>query len=526
MSKLKTNDVNYLAFEGGGGKGIAYLGAVKALEEVFDQKPLIDLKQDIGLRKLQGISGSSAGSITAFMLALGMSSDEIKKLIDKIIDRTTGNDISNANNEQIKEKGITPFENFFSDPQKEKLSLRNFNTNSSEYILPKIYPETESDEEKVKTLIQIIGREGYPYIFSLLFAILKKSQTSDIWFKQLFLHENDSVSGIIKPIYDGLSNSVLDKLSPSSLERIIWESILQELKIETNRTVFADYFYNFYKNFGLFSGFEVRKYFADLIQEKIINAPPDSIPGTIPPETTKPEDITFQIFYGATKVDLRITGVNISTQKAEYFSFEHTPNFPVMDAVAISMNLPLFFKPFYIEGKVNIYENDEYNEKYRGLWVDGGVLNNYPLHAFDSYTVNKDGKPINSDKLPNNVLGLRLSDGIYKEQKSKKPESYDLGRYVSELIGSIMSPSEEGQIRTSQERDQTIELFTEEISVTDFSNPNLDKAREAKIETEGADGGVDNLEDMKNRVINRAHETVLGYFDMLPESKPTEPLSE
>ena len=56
---------HYLTFQGGGPKGIAYLGALEALEE---QGALTELK---------GVAGTSAGAITATLLAVGYTSKEM-----------------------------------------------------------------------------------------------------------------------------------------------------------------------------------------------------------------------------------------------------------------------------------------------------------------------------------------------------------------------------------------------------------------------------------------------------------------
>jgi NTE family protein len=58
-----------LVFEGGGIKGIAYLGALQALEE---RHILANIKR---------VGGASAGAINALLLALGMNIDEISKTI-------------------------------------------------------------------------------------------------------------------------------------------------------------------------------------------------------------------------------------------------------------------------------------------------------------------------------------------------------------------------------------------------------------------------------------------------------------
>lgn len=67
--------------------------------------------------------------------------------------------------------------------------------------------------------------------------------------------------------------------------------------------------------------------------------------------------------------DLYLIGANLSTGFAEIFSLEHTPDVPIADAVRISMSLPLFFT------SVRSPDGEVY--------VDGGLLNNYPVKLFD-----------------------------------------------------------------------------------------------------------------------------------------------
>ena len=64
---LHVDAIKYLAMEGGGGKGCVYLGAIIALEELG----LLPIRPD-GTSRIRGIAGASAGTITAFLLALGL----------------------------------------------------------------------------------------------------------------------------------------------------------------------------------------------------------------------------------------------------------------------------------------------------------------------------------------------------------------------------------------------------------------------------------------------------------------------
>ena len=66
---------------------------------------------------------------------------------------------------------------------------------------------------------------------------------------------------------------------------------------------------------------------------------------------------------------LYFMGTNLSTRFSEVFSAEHTPRMCVADAVRISMSIPLFFAA---------------RRSVRGdVYVDGGVLDNYPVKLFD-----------------------------------------------------------------------------------------------------------------------------------------------
>jgi len=66
---------------------------------------------------------------------------------------------------------------------------------------------------------------------------------------------------------------------------------------------------------------------------------------------------------------LYFMGTNLSTSFSEVFSAEHTPRMCVADAVRISMSLPLFFAA---------------KRSVRGdVYVDGGLLDNYPVKLFD-----------------------------------------------------------------------------------------------------------------------------------------------
>lgn len=108
--------------------------------------------------------------------------------------------------------------------------------------------------------------------------------------------------------------------------------------------------------FGWYKGDYFRQWISELIAQKTGNP-----------------NVTFdQVQKQKTRKgfrDMYFMGTNISTHFAEVFSHEHTPRMCVADAVRISMSIPLFFAS---------------RRSPRGdVYVDGGVLDNYPVKIFD-----------------------------------------------------------------------------------------------------------------------------------------------
>lgn len=108
--------------------------------------------------------------------------------------------------------------------------------------------------------------------------------------------------------------------------------------------------------FGWYKGDFFRDWIGEIIKAKTGNS-----------------DSTFhEVYKQKTKrkfKDLYFMGTNLSTRFGEVFSHEHTPRMCVADAVRISMSIPLFFAA---------------KRSLRGdAYVDGGVLDNYPIKLFD-----------------------------------------------------------------------------------------------------------------------------------------------
>ena len=104
------------------------------------------------------------------------------------------------------------------------------------------------------------------------------------------------------------------------------------------------------------------------------------------------QHITFRELFEETGNDLIIIGCNVSKGKSVRFSKDVTPDFYVERALRISMSIPVYFRGIFIPDKSvdalgNIVGNpgiDKEIDRNRDIFVDGGVLDNFPIQTFDT----------------------------------------------------------------------------------------------------------------------------------------------
>jgi NTE family protein len=119
------------------------------------------------------------------------------------------------------------------------------------------------------------------------------------------------------------------------------------------------------KYFGWYKGKKIEKWLEKVIKEKTGN-----------------EDITFEELHQKGFKDLYITGTSLNKQRAVIFSYESYPQMKVKDAVRISISIPLYFEPVYIDSSGKTFDHPKQKQGF-DMMVDGGVLENFPIHIFD-----------------------------------------------------------------------------------------------------------------------------------------------
>jgi NTE family protein len=105
-------------------------------------------------------------------------------------------------------------------------------------------------------------------------------------------------------------------------------------------------------------------------------------------------DLTFQELYDAHHAGkdvklLYITGANLTDQRIEIFSHQTYPKMKVLDAVRISISIPVYFEAIFMQPDGSLVEKKDADSTTK-VMVDGGILDNYPFYLFDTLvTANK-----------------------------------------------------------------------------------------------------------------------------------------
>lgn len=122
------------------------------------------------------------------------------------------------------------------------------------------------------------------------------------------------------------------------------------------------------KYFGWYKGKNAGKWLGKIIEQKTGNA-----------------DITFEELHQKGFKDLYVTGTSLTKQKPVIFSRETHPKMKVRDAVRISISIPLYFEPVFIDSTGTIVYHPKQKQGLDVL-VDGGITENFPIHMFDKTT--------------------------------------------------------------------------------------------------------------------------------------------
>jgi NTE family protein len=181
-------------------------------------------------------------------------------------------------------------------------------------------------------------------------------------------------------------------------------------------------------------------------------------------------NITFIQLYTITKKTLVITGTNITKRKVVYFNHIHFPNLSVMDAIQASINIPYYFTRFKLDSD---------------YYIDGGILDNFPLYYFDKYknksVLCKDSQHLyeefpkdkKRERCNNDTLGILTIDYDYTSENEYKKEMTisSLYDYTTATINTLLHHIEKLNIHEDAWNRVIAIHLPYYIDSTDFSPP-------------------------------------------------------
>jgi NTE family protein len=167
-------------------------------------------------------------------------------------------------------------------------------------------------------------------------------------------------------------------------------------KLNDGKGGIAGKYIRFKKSYGIYKGDAFEKWLKHLVAYKTGNA------------LLTFEDLHRLHADNKLYKDFYCTGTNLSRQRLEVFSWQNTPNMPIALAARISGGIPLYFEPVALDNDLKkIRKND--STSFINYYVDGGMLNNYPIGMFDSCDCGTHN-PLFCDKAKFNTqtLGIKL----------------------------------------------------------------------------------------------------------------------
>lgn len=229
--------------------------------------------------------------------------------------------------------------------------------------------------------------------------------------------------------------------------------------------------------------------------------------------------VTFGDIREEGQPEVYVVGTNLCTGFSEVFSAERHPGMPLVEAVRISMSIPLFFAAVRYGPREDVY-------------VDGGVMLNYPVKLFDRLRYIEDAEapgaartteyyreanireaaacPGESPRVYNRqTLGLRLDSAreiaLYRHEEAAAAKPVDnFTDYARALLQSLMNVQESVHLH-SDDWQRTIYIDTLGVRMTEF---HLSPGRREALLREGvrgAEGYFAWFDDPSQAPVNRVH---------------------
>ena len=190
------------------------------------------------------------------------------------------------------------------------------------------------------------------------------------------------------------------------------------------------------KKYGLYRGEKLLKWVQDIMHQKTGN-----------------KDLTFAELENQGYKTLKVFASDLNTTSLTEFSCDKTPNVKIAESIRASMSIPLFFDAWK-------FPDEQPNNH---IYVDGGVLYNYPITAFGDL-----------DKTLGFFIDINeLDDGL---------DFNDVSSYLKHLFRTVLNAQDVDFYKTLESDKTTVIIKNKGIAITNF---NLTKEQKDILYLEG-----------------------------------------
>lgn len=281
--------------------------------------------------------------------------------------------------------------------------------------------------------------------------------------------------GAIVSLFIGLGYSI------EEIEEIILEEDFQ--KFQDDSRGFVRDTYRFIQEFGFYRGDYFKRWIEKVIYTK-----------------TKKKKITFAEVNALKKhagfKEMYFVATNLSTKQVEIFSHEHTPHFTIADAVRCSASVPFLYSVIRLKKSK---KGRFISHRTGDIYLDGGILNNYPIKIFDH------SKYIKSDILDGGkngicynpeTLGIRVDEKwqiahFVRNKVFNKKNINELLSYCISLIEIIVSGQQDEAHKESSDVLRTIYIDSLNFKTLEFS---IDRRQKQFLIESGREAAIKYLE--------------------------------
>lgn len=483
----------YGVFNGGGPKGAAFAGAIAEVESSV---------------RWQSVAGTSAGAITASLLAAGYDG----KTIDHIsanLDFATLLDVFDR--EEVAAVARQWVE--VADPDWLTALIKDW--------VPSLLRTQEDTGQLAHRLRErlVSHRDGINTRIievPVISAIHSVSATLTGWLSNLTglnTLDNAVISAGLFVGNDAARERALvnllrmvlgDQLPPAIIDSVMAENNNAEPELDTDKALAV--LLGIYYKAGAYKGAKIVTHIEDFLQRAL--------------RSKEDYDLDNPVTFAQMPIELRVMAADISNQRLISFpqglldygyvddesSPRHYMNYSVAQAVRASMAIPLVFEPVYLRD----YSADEQNNGPQyAMLVDGGLLNNFPVNQFNNrdYPVygfwlgdNLDLVPaLSTDRVSGYLSGLINTTMGANDRYIADRMGDDLTLFAIDLDIDLTADERKAQLAQSKtqlisldeqitannkvlvELTEQIEIVSDDAELVDFVQNRLDRFKDLAI---------------------------------------------